>query len=98
MKIEVRKYQLNFKFEAGTSRGVMTTKDSWFIKLYDYENPAVFGLGECGPLKGLSLDFKGDLEGAIKNCRNELSGESNCGMNQINEFIPIEEYPALRFA
>jgi len=97
MKIEVRKYRFNFKFDAGTSRGVMTSKDSWFIKLYDYENPGVCGVGECGPLKGLSVDLKGDLEGAIKNCQNALSDESNWSVNQIDQFIPIE-YPALHFA
>ncbi|MES2732009.1 MAG: o-succinylbenzoate synthase [Bacteroidota bacterium] len=51
-----QKYSLQFKFEAGTSRGVLTEKDSYFLKIVDEKNPTVFGLGECSPLKGLSID------------------------------------------
>jgi o-succinylbenzoate synthase len=56
------KYPLYFKFEAGTSRGVLTEKDSYFIRLFDDRSPATFGLGECSPLKGLSIDDLPDFE------------------------------------
>ena len=72
MKIEVLKYRLDFKFEAGTSRGVMTSKDSYFLKLYDLENPDVFGIGECSPLAGLSPDLEGDLQDTIEECSHEV--------------------------
>jgi len=56
------KYTLRFRFEAGTSRGVLTEKDSYIVRIYDDENPMVMGLGECGPLRGLSLDDQPDFE------------------------------------
>ncbi len=62
LKAVFSKHTLHFKFEAGTSRGVLTEKDSYFIKIFDTENPQVFGLGECAPLKGLSIDDRPDFE------------------------------------
>jgi o-succinylbenzoate synthase len=62
LKAVFAKYTLDFKFEAGTSRGVLTHKDSYFVKIFDSENPSVFGLGECAPLKGLSIDDRPDFE------------------------------------
>ena len=97
MNIEVKKYRLNFKFNAGTSRGVMTYKDSWFIKLFDNTNSGLFGIGECGPLKGLSPDLEGDLEKAITDCSSRVSALKNIQFSDINDFVP-EGYPALRFA
>ena len=33
MKASFCKYQLQFKQASGTSRGVLTTKDTWFINI-----------------------------------------------------------------
>jgi o-succinylbenzoate synthase len=62
LKAVFLKHTLDFKFEAGTSRGVLNHKDSYFIKIFDHETPSIFGLGECAPLKGLSLDDRPDFE------------------------------------
>ena len=43
----------------------MEDKVSWFIKLWDERNPTSFGIGECGPLPGLSLDATNDFDGAL---------------------------------
>lgn len=51
-----------FNFEARTSRGRMRDRTSWFIKVWDDNNPAVFGVGECAPLPGLSADYSDDYE------------------------------------
>jgi hypothetical protein len=47
---------LHFKRPSGTS-GVMTEKETWFIVL-EQEN----GIGECGILRGLSIDDRPDYE------------------------------------
>lgn len=47
------KYILQFKRPSGTSRGVMTEKETWFLILR--ENGKT-GIGECGLLRGLSYD------------------------------------------
>ena len=51
-----------FNFKARTSRGLMKDKTSWFIKLWHEGDPEVYGIGECGPLPGLSIDSRPDYE------------------------------------
>lgn len=97
MKIEIINHTLNFRFEAGTSRGVMTSKDVFFLKLYDTHNPEVFGIGECAPLTGLSPDLKGDLHTALNNCAAAISRMDKVELEDVNELIPVS-YPALQFA
>lgn len=53
MKATVKKYILNFKQASGTSRGVMTEKETWFLIL---ENQGKKGIGECCIFRGLSFD------------------------------------------
>ncbi len=62
LKADYLKYTLHFRFEAGTSRGTLTEKTSYVIRIFDDENPSVIGYGECGPLKGLSFDDRPDFE------------------------------------
>ncbi|MEL1241395.1 o-succinylbenzoate synthase [Flavobacterium flavipallidum] len=59
MKATYHKYILNFKRPSGTSRGVMTEKETWFIVL---EQDGKQGIGECGILRGLSADDRPDYE------------------------------------
>jgi O-succinylbenzoate synthase len=54
-----KKYLLNFKKPSGTSRGVLTQKETWFLFL---EENAKKGIGECGILRGLSCDDRPDYE------------------------------------
>jgi L-alanine-DL-glutamate epimerase-like enolase superfamily enzyme len=53
LKATYHKYMLHFKRPSGTSRGVMTEKETWFIVL---EQDGKKGIGECGILRGLSID------------------------------------------
>jgi len=48
-----KKYILNFKNPSGTSRGILRTKETWFIVL---EENNKIGIGETGLFKGLSFD------------------------------------------
>ena len=59
MKASYHKYILNFKRPSGTSRGVMTEKETWFIVL---EKDGKKGIGECGILRGLSCDDRPDYQ------------------------------------
>ncbi|GAB3885670.1 o-succinylbenzoate synthase [Spirosoma agri] len=70
LRADYLKYILHFRFEAGTSRGVLTEKTSYILRLYDDEDPSVIGYGECGPLKGLSYDDRPDFEEQLtQNCQ-----------------------------
>ena len=61
LKLEYKPYTLDFKFEAGTSRGVMTSHQVLFIKIYDADNPLIVGYGEIAPLPGLSEEKYEDV-------------------------------------
>lgn len=58
LKAKWCKHTLNFKFLAGTSRGTLKTKDSYFIKIWDTNTPEIFGLGEVSPLSWLSPEYQ----------------------------------------
>ena len=56
----------HFNFQARTSRGAMRERKSWFVKIWDQTNPDVYGLGECAPLPGLSIDDLPDYEERLR--------------------------------
>ncbi|PCI32381.1 MAG: o-succinylbenzoate synthase [Flavobacteriaceae bacterium] len=53
MKAHFKPYTLNFKRASGTSRGILHTKETYFIII---ENDEKKGVGECNMFKGLSID------------------------------------------
>lgn len=57
------KYILKFKTPSGTSRGILKTKETWFIKI---EDQGKTGIGECGILRGLSIDDRPDYESQLR--------------------------------
>lgn len=59
MKAHFIKYQLIFKNPAGTSRGVLHTKQTYFLIV---DNGIKKGIGECNLFKGLSIDDRPDYE------------------------------------
>ena len=96
MKLEVEKYQLRFRFTAGTSRGTMNSKDSWILKLSDPVNPLVFGLGECGLLPGLSPDFNGDIEHELSKLIESLQYKSITHPSDVIDLVS-HQFPAMQF-
>ncbi|MGA0560020.1 o-succinylbenzoate synthase [Larkinella sp. VNQ87] len=66
LKADFLKYTLYFTFEAGTSRGVLTEKDSYFVRICDEDDPTVVGWGECAPLRGLSIDDRSDFADQLR--------------------------------
>ena len=64
MKASYQKHFLNFKLPGGTSRGILKTKETYFIFIED-ENQN--GIGECCLFRGLSIDDRPDYE--IRNLR-----------------------------
>ena len=72
LKAYHKKYTLNFKQASGTSRGILTQKDSWFIFIQDKLDPEIVGIGECGLLKGLSIDDRPDYEQKVVEVCNNI--------------------------
>ncbi len=72
MKATYHKYILDFKKPSGTSRGIMNHKETWFIVL---EKDGKRGIGECGLLRGLSIDDRPDYEEKLQwTCQNITLG------------------------
>ncbi|MDY0780005.1 o-succinylbenzoate synthase [Tenacibaculum sp. IB213877] len=59
IKASFQKYILEFKRPSGTSRGVLKTKETYFLTL---QEDGKQGVGECGLFRGLSVDDKPDYE------------------------------------
>ena len=63
MTATYHQYILKFKQPSGTSRGTLKEKESWFIII---ESNGETGIGECGLLRGLSVDDRPDYEQQLK--------------------------------
>jgi O-succinylbenzoate synthase len=88
LKATYHKYILNFKIPSGTSRGVMTEKETWFIVL---EEDNKKGVGECGLLRGLSIDDRPDYEEKLRwTCANIHLGRELLWEHLI-------EFPSIQF-
>lgn len=59
MQAEYQRHQLIFKRPGGTSRGVLTEKETYFLYIRNGEKK---GTGECGIFRGLSYDDVSDYE------------------------------------
>ena len=69
-----KRYILNFKRPGGTSRGVLHTKETFFIIL---KNNNQVGIGECGLFRGLSVDDVPEYEKKLQwTCDNIHLGET----------------------
>jgi len=94
LKATCFKHTLKFKRPSGTSRGVLKTKDSWFIKLWNTDAPLVVGIGECSLIKGLSPDDVPELGGFLTDICKRI--------HTLNVAIPdfgldLQEWPSISF-
>ena len=88
----IHKHTLQFKRPSGTSRGILRTKDSWFVKLWDATDPTKVGIGECSIIEGLSpdpIDLLEDTLNSLTWTDNRLSDYSGSA---------IRDFPAIQFA
>lgn len=87
MKAHYKKHILEFKTPSGTSRGILKTKEAWFIVL---EDKGRLGFGECGMLRGLSIDDRPDFEQTLQwVCANIHLGEQQL-YDALTEFPSIQ--------
>jgi len=88
MKASYHQYILQFKTPSGTSRGVLNTKETWFLIL---EANGKRGIGECGLLRGLSADDRPDYEAQLQwVCQN-----IHLGKEMLWE--ALVEFPSIQF-
>ena len=90
-KIEISERTLHFKQPAGTSRGVYTTRHSYYLTLTSDEMPGIEGVGECATLPDLSCDAKPEYAVTLRQV---------CQMVEQMGRIPydmIRAYPSITF-
>ena len=82
-----QKYTLNFKNPSGTSRGILRTKETWFIILN--KNGKV-GIGETGLFKGLSFDDVTNYEEKLIWTCNNINKGLVFLLKELREFPSIQ--------
>jgi o-succinylbenzoate synthase len=91
LSASISKQILKFKKPATTSRGAFEDRTIWILKIWNSQTPEIYGLGECAPLKGLSIDDQSDYENKLET----LVKNINLGKN-INKFN-FKEFPSIKF-
>lgn len=88
IKASYKKYVLNFKNPSGTSRGILRTKETWFLVL---EQKGKVGYGETGLFRGLSIDDVPNYEEKLSwVCKN-----INLGVKKL--LIETVCFPSIQF-
>lgn len=101
LRFEYLKRTLQFRFDAGTSRGVLRSKDVFWIKVFKAESSDICGWGEAAPLVKLSPDDRPDFEEVLVKVLKQMEAihwilEENTILEKLKEVIPFE-LPSIRF-
>jgi L-alanine-DL-glutamate epimerase-like enolase superfamily enzyme len=87
---EIIPYRIQFKKPARTSRDTLLEREIFFLKLFYKKNKNQYGLGECGPIYGLSPELKENVLRDLTNSAKSLQSELQLDFASINS-------PAIRF-
>ena len=87
IKATYHKYILHFKVPSGTSRGILKTKETWFLNL---NKDGETGIGECGLFRGLSIDDRPDYEKKLKWVCNNIGLGLDILLSKTNDFPSIQ--------
>lgn len=87
--INISERTFHFREPAGTSRGVYTTRHSFFVNISSVSNPDVFGIGECAPLPRLSCDYLPDYEKILIDEANYLATTGNIDIERLKNYPSI---------
>ena len=88
MKAYYKKYILEFKRPAGTSRGILHTKETYFLYI---EKDNKRGIGECGLLKGLSIDDVPQYEEKLQWVCDNIS------LGKVQLYTELALFPSIQF-
>ncbi|WP_369049461.1 o-succinylbenzoate synthase [Tenacibaculum sp. UWU-22] len=83
-----KKYILNFKKPSGTSRGVLKTKETWFIILKSNNK---IGVGETGLFRGLSFDDVANYQERL----DWVCANINLGLEKL--VLQLVDFPSIQF-
>ncbi|OPC00185.1 o-succinylbenzoate synthase [Elizabethkingia ursingii] len=86
MQAEYQRHNLIFKRPGGTSRGVLTEKETYFLNVSDGEKK---GTGECGIFRGLSYDDVPDYEEKLQWLCDNINSEYSFLQEQLLHYPSI---------
>lgn len=86
MQAEYQRHNLIFKRPGGTSRGVLTEKETYFLHISDGEKK---GTGECGIFRGLSYDDVPDYEEKLQWLCDNINSEYSFLQEQLLHYPSI---------
>ena len=81
------KHILNFKRPSGTSRGVLTSKETFFLVIEQEEKK---GIGECNLFRGLSADDVPDYEAKLQWVEQHLHLGEKALLEELKTFPSIQ--------
>lgn len=88
----LEKYTLQFKRPSGTSRGVLTEKESWFIRIWKKEDPETVGIGEASIIKTLSPEWSDRYPDFIQEVVDKINQHIE------NDLVELRSWPSIYFA
>ena len=83
----IYQHTLQFKQPSGTSRGVLRTKDSWFVS--EWQDDRLVGVGECSIIEGLNPETPEDM--------NEMVPSFCLEDEHQSQHIDTAQYPSISF-
>lgn len=100
--VQIIKKTFAFSFEAKTSRGIMSDRACWFLRIHQLDQPEIFGTGEIAPLSGLSLENEAQIENELRIFKADLEScktALNADLKFIEEEFAISQFSSsVRFA
>src|SRR5688572_21907304 len=94
------RHDLQFKFDARTSRGSLTQHSVFYLQLFNSEDPETIGWGEAAPLAGLSIDHKPEFEVRIASLCRAFNSKNYSDFEAVEKWFLHEDvvnWPALKF-
>ncbi|MBZ0242754.1 MAG: o-succinylbenzoate synthase, partial [Bacteroidales bacterium] len=91
LKVNFLHRPMIFKRPAGTSRGVLKTKDSWFVFIRDTADKHKVGIGEVSTITGLSIDPPDKIEAELQWLCNNIT-KAKAWIEDRGQ-----QFPAIRF-
>ena len=86
MNAKFQQYILNFKQPSGTSRGILNTKETYFLEISDNGKT---GTGECSLFRGLSYDDVPDYEQKLHWLCNNINEDFEILKENLSQFPSI---------
>jgi len=100
MHLDIHKHVLNFKIPGGTSRGVLTSKATYIVRLFEVDR--LVAIAEFNRFEGLSIDplfsYQERLKKSVEQCLGLLDSVVNLNDPRIVDLLQENsDYPSIQF-